>query len=285
VGILLAFTKTGAEAHISSTNHLVCTNITTPEDDIAQVDIRTHLKSGAVPTGASDGYTYNDPPADPRGAVHPTEDPGTRVLYRIISQPPSSTYTANQQINGESDLSCDITLTCKDSCDVPIQSGSCNDGCNINLQNMSCPQYNKSTTFQVYSGNTDTEIRWDDGSSNTLVTPQVSPQNKNHTFVNPGKYDVTVRCASQVCHKRFNVVCQNGSVSVTPTPLPTSTPTPGSNSLCMSPMQCSHPCGCDTGSTSFTDNNIFVIFITQLSNSSPTFFINLSYFTRRKLYM
>lgn len=239
------------EAHTTAYNHLVCTNMTTPQQDMVQLDIRTHLKSGAIPTGANDGYIYNDPPEDPRGAVHPTEDPGTQVLYRVISQAPSAAYIASQKINGESDLTCNIDLTCKDTCDIPAESGRCDSGCNITLQTGSCPQYNKSASFDVYTGNTDTFIRWDDGSTNTMVTPQPSPQTKSHTFTNPGKYDVTVRCASQVCHKRFNVACQDGAANPTLTPLPTTTPAGGTS--CMSPLRCSHPCSCDPSSTSYTN--------------------------------
>ena len=238
-------------AHLTSSNHLVCDYATTPDVDIIQADIRTHLKSGAIPTGAYDGYVYNDPPSDPFGDVHPTINPGTQVLYRIISQPSSASYTVQQYIVGESALTCSYDLQCKDSCNTPVESGTCSDSCNITLLNATCPQYNASKSYEVKTGDADTVIRWDDSTPNTVVTPQPSTQTVSHTYDDSGKYDVIIRCGSQVCHKRYHVVCQDGSLTITPTPLSTVTPTPAGTSACLTSLTCSHPCACDTGSSSY----------------------------------
>jgi hypothetical protein len=202
----------------------------------------------STPVAGSDGYVYDNP-------VNPESDPEVVQFinrpqrYAVISQPPNATYTATQTWQDEGQNLCPSLLTCATACKPPIVSGTCDSSCNINLTNgQSCPKYGGNTSFTVNTNGSTSSVNWGDGGTSSAVPPP-NDYPLAHRYSNPGNYDVIVNCGLQQCIKRYQVVCQNGgSPGNTPTPLPTASPTPTGVYLCVTPLVCSHPCGCNNTS-------------------------------------
>jgi len=144
-------------------NHITCTVESAQGPDRLKGKTATHLARFAVPTGARDNYPYNGNGPDPYTSRHPTE--GFVVDYMVISQPPASTYTSTQNFNDSPQVSCSYTISCKNSCDPAIASGSCSDSCNVTLASGACPRYGTSYSYTVKTGGSATTITWGDGSS------------------------------------------------------------------------------------------------------------------------
>src|SRR3990167_3081138 len=116
--ILLFAARYNKEAYAA--NILTCSVVKTWGPDSKQVDIYLTKEGNATPTGAREGYVFNDPPVDPFASAYPEDQLNPRhIVMQVISQPPSSTYTSQQGFFEMPTLSCDTSLSCPTSC-VPV---------------------------------------------------------------------------------------------------------------------------------------------------------------------
>lgn len=234
---------------------LTCTLQKQNGPDDKEVLLNAIPGAGQVGTAGYDGYLYDN-------RINPENDPetlqfsNTKQRYAVITQPPGSTYTARQIWNEEGENQCATMLQCGTTCKPPIVSGVCDASCNIEIQgNSACPKYGGTASF-VGTSSTAGSIAWGDGDT-TLFNPGPTSFPLAHKYDYPGNYDAIMNCqnGNQPCVKRYNVICQSGSGNplYTPTPLPTASPTPTGVYLCVTPLVCSHPCGCNSTSQSFVD--------------------------------
>ncbi len=233
------------------TTSLTCQLQTQYGPDDKEVKIAA-TPGNAIPIAGNDNYVYDNtiiPETDPEVVMWA----GEIQRYSVLETVPTKTWNASQTWMEEGQNLCGTTLQCGTSCKPPVVSGSCDSSCNISVNGTpQCPKYSGTTSFTVTSNAAGT-ITWGDGGSDTF-NPGPTQFPLAHRYNYPGSYDAVMNCGGQICVKRFNVVCQSGgNPGNTPTPLPTASPTPTGVYLCITPLVCSHPCACNTTSSSFVN--------------------------------